>query len=260
MVGEDVFQQYMLPIGTAYFIAWINHRLAGRVAKRLIGLSGYVPQGMRVRQERQRTLGDLLSSTISFLGFLIASIFTLDLFIDTTALIWAMGLFSAAFGLGARPIISDYLTGVSFIFGDVFDVGEKVEVLGVEGGIEKISLTRITVRSIHGEVFSIPNGEVRVVRNFSRGSFSSADITVKLESADLDKALAVLTELADKTPTLLPEVLEPFKIVNTSGTIGQHVELTLVTKAHFGKAANVRLQLLSVVYEHLTAGDIRLAS
>jgi small-conductance mechanosensitive channel len=45
-----------------------------------------------------------------------------------------VGLFAAAFGLGARPLVSDYLTGVGFLFEDTFDVGEKVDILGNEGG------------------------------------------------------------------------------------------------------------------------------
>ena len=260
MTTEGILGNYIAPIAGAYLIAWIIHRLAGRVAGRFFELSEYAPQSMRVRLERQRTLRDLLSSAISFVAFLVATIFAMGFFIDTTALIWAMGLFSAAFGLGARPIISDYLTGITFIFGDVFDVGEKVEVLGIEGTIEKISLSRITVRSTHGEVFNIPNGEVRIVRNFSRGSFSSADITVKLESADLEEALTTLQTLADEAVTLFPDVVEPFQVINTSGLLSQQVELTLVTRTHFGKAADVRLKLLSFIHERLAKEGIQLAS
>lgn len=50
-------------------------------------LSGYAPQGMRVRRESQNTLQELFSSVISFIAFLIATIVTLGLFIDTTTLV-----------------------------------------------------------------------------------------------------------------------------------------------------------------------------
>ena len=257
---DSAFWDYIAPIGSAYLIAWFVHRLTGRWTRRVVGLSDFAPQGMRVRQERKRTLNDLLSSAITFLAFLVATIFTLGLFVDTTSLVWTIGLFSAAFGLGARPIISDYLTGMTFLFGDVFDVGDKVEILGIEGVIERITLSMVTVRSTKGEVYVIPNGEVRIVRNFSRGKFSSANIVVKIVSADLSKALPILSDLANEAVDLFPPVREPLQIINDTGQIGKHVELTLVASVAFGAAAETRLQLLQIVIERLTEAGIELAS
>ncbi|MEQ8673880.1 MAG: mechanosensitive ion channel [Aggregatilineales bacterium] len=253
---ESAFWQYLVPIGAYFFFAWIVHMVAKRVTPHFVGLSGYAPENLRPREERQLTLNELLSSAISFLAFLIAFILTLGLFIDTTTLVWMIGLFSAAFGLGARPLISDYLTGATFIFDDQFDIGEKVEILGVEGVIEKISLRTVTLRSPTGELYTIPNGEVRVVRNFSRGRFSPADITIKLETVDLNRAIPLLEALGVEAVELLPNLLEPWHVINTSGAMGQHAEITLLTKARFGKAAEMRPRLLALIQERLIQQEI----
>lgn len=253
---ETAFWHYIVPIILYFFAAWLVHMIAKRLTPHFIGLAGYAPENMRPREERQLTLNGLLSSAVSFFAFLIAILLTLGLFIDTTTLVWMIGLFSAAFGLGARPLISDYLTGVTFIFDDLFDIGEKVEMLGVEGVIEKISLRTITLRSPSGELYTVPNGEVRVVRNFSRGRFSPADITINMSTADLNRAIPLLEALGVEAVELLPNLLEPWHVINTSGTMGQHAELTLVTKARFGKAAEMRPRLLALIQDRLNQQGI----
>jgi small-conductance mechanosensitive channel len=62
---------------------------------------------------------------ISFLAYTIAILSALSLFVETETLVWMVGLFSAAFGLGARPLISDFLTGIGFMFEDIYDVAKK---------------------------------------------------------------------------------------------------------------------------------------
>lgn len=260
MDTSAIIWKYVIPIIGAYLIAWVVHRLAGRFSDRIIGLSGYAPQGMRVPQERKNTLRELFESAISFIAFLIATIVTLGLFIDTTTLVWTMGLFSAAFGLGARPIISDYLTGISFIFGNMFDIGDKVEILGVEGHIERISLNMVSVRSTQGELFVVPNGEVRVVRNFSRGSFSSADVTIKVDSADLAKTMDILNRFTEEASEIFPEIVRPLQVISPHGMMGQQIELMILAKVQFGKATGMRLKLLDAIYKRLADAEIELAS
>jgi hypothetical protein len=79
-------------------------------------------------------------------------------------------------------------TGISFIFEDTFDVGEKVEILNVEGVIEAVNLRTSTLRAPTGELYIVPNGEIRLIRNFSRGRFSITKITLKLAGEDLGHA------------------------------------------------------------------------
>lgn len=255
---NEIFWHYLVPMGIAFLLAWIFGMISGRLIRRFVGLTEFAPRELRPRQERQHTLGDLLASAFNVFGFVIAGIFSLGLIIDTTTLVWMMGLFSAAFGLGARPLISDYMTGVSFIFGDVFDVGEKVEIFGVEGVIEKISLRTITLRSPTGELYIVPNGEIRLIRNFSRGRFSMADVRIKVHTEDLSKAVALLERLAVEAVELLPNLLEPWQVISTSGEMGQQTELVLMAKARFGKAAEMRPRLLALVQERLALESIRI--
>ena len=256
---EIIFARYIFPIVLMFGLAYLVHRLAPRIVHNLLGLSEYAPERIRPREERQHTLGDLFTSAISLSAFILAGVFTLGLFVDTTTLVWMIGLFSAAFGLGARPLISDFLTGVGFIFEDTFDVGEKIELMGIEGVVEKINLRTTLIRGTSGEMYVVPNGEIRVIRNFSRGRFSTANITLKIAASDLSRAMSLLETLGEEAVTLLPNLLEPWQVISESGTIGDKAELTLVTKARFGKAAEMRPRLLALVQERLAEAEITLA-
>jgi small conductance mechanosensitive channel len=243
----------------AFLIAWGIHRLARYLAARLgSGLTGYVPQGLRIREERSRTLNDLTASLISLLAFVTAIIFSLGRFIDTTTLVWMVGLFSAAFGLGARPLISDFLTGLSFMVEDTVQIGEKVEILDVQGSVERINLRTTMIRAQTGELYVIPNGEVRVIRNFSRGKFSSADITLRLPAATLPQIIPLLDTLGEEAATAFPDLVEPWKVINSTGSLGQQVELTLAIRAKFGQAASLRVALLVYLQERLAEANIPL--
>jgi small conductance mechanosensitive channel len=249
---------YGARIAGFYLLAWLVHRLARRMARRMVRLSHFTPRARRPRPERQATLQSLIASTISLAALAAATLASISQFVSMETLVWVVGLFSAAFGLGARPLIGDVLSGLSFIFEDTFAVGEKVETLDVEGIVEAINLRTTWIRSPSGELYIVPNGEVRVVRNFSRGSFSNANVKFKIAAADMNRALPLLEALGLEAVNLLPNLLEPWQVISESGTIGQQTELTLLAKARFGKAAEMRPRLLALVQERLTEAGIAL--
>jgi small conductance mechanosensitive channel len=218
---------------------------------------------MRIRIERQYTIRHLVASTISIAAFVIAALLSLGQFLSAESLALFAGLFTAAFSLGARPLIADMLAGVNFIFEDSFDVGEKVEIASatgkVEGLVEGMNLQTTTVRAPTGELYVVPNSEIRILRNFSRGSFSTAHIKLKLATDDLDQALPLLWEWGSEASSLLPNLLEPWRVISETGTLGAHTELTLLAKASFGQAAELRPHLLALVQGRLTEAGITLA-
>jgi small conductance mechanosensitive channel len=237
--------------------------LLRRLTRWLIKLGRLAPHGRKPTPERQKTLQSLISSTINLIALISAVLASMSLFIEPNTLAWVVGLFGTAFGFGARLVIGDYLSGLSFLFEDTFAVGEKIEIRGtppIEGVVETISLRTTMMRSPSGELLIVPNGEIRAVRNFSRGKFSIANITIKIQSSDLSTARATLEALGNEAVTLLPNLIEPWKVTNLEGMIGQYTELTLIAKARFGKAAEMRPHLLELVQERLLEVNIQLVS
>ena len=267
-------------MGVVFLLAFMVHRLAWHIAKNLL----HSPLWRRVflwssrrlksshfklevaepdiRAERQQTIQHLIASTISIAAFVIAALLSLGQFLSAESLALFAGLFTAAFSLGARPLIADILAGMNFIFEDNFDVGEKIEVASatgkVEGLVESMSLQTTTLRAPTGELYVIPNSEIRILRNFSRGRFSIAHIKVRLATVDLERALPLLAGLGSEAMAHHPNLLESWQVISETGALGAHTELTMLARTNFGRAAELRPYLLALVQERLTQMGVTL--
>lgn len=253
---------YVVPILIYFALAYVVHRASDSLAKRLRPLSSGVPFKPNSRRfVREQTIKALISSAISGFAFVAAFVASLGLFVDVETLIWVIGLFSAAFGLGARPFISDYLTGLMFIFEDTFDVGDKIEIplfpLQVEGVVEDVTLRVTRVRGMNGELFTVPNGDIRTLRNFSRGSFSVTSVTLNIPSDKIRHTLDTLNKLQKEALHQLPNITEPWQIISKTGELGEKAELTVIAKARFGKGAELRTNLLAFLHQHLHEIDVK---
>ena len=71
------------------------------IARGLLMVSRLVPSQRAITIHRRQTLEGLIGSLISLLAFMVAGLAALALFVRPETLIWIVGLFSAAFGLGS---------------------------------------------------------------------------------------------------------------------------------------------------------------
>ena len=259
-----------------FLVAFLTHRLAWYLAGFLLRPVSFSKDSFFGRfrpvnsvndvlyEKRRETLQQVFASLISVGAFITAIVITLGQFVSVETLLWMAGFLTAAFGFGARVLVTDMLAGFNIIFEDVFGVGEKIEVKGstgvinATGVVEHVSLRTTWIRASTGELLVVPNGEVRTIRNFSRGRFSMANIVLKMAATDLQQALPILTNLGKDAVTLLPDLLEPWQIISESGTIGESAELTLLAKARFGQAADIRPNMLVLVQGRLAEAGITL--
>jgi small-conductance mechanosensitive channel len=258
----NLWQANTARIAVFFFMAWLVYLLARFFARRILFFTRLPARFSSTHPERIHTLESLVTSAIRIAAFVAAVIATISLFVDASTVVWVVGLLSAGFGLAARPLISDIVTGIGFIFENTFAVGEKVQIIlpfgPIEGVIESINLRTTWLRSPTGDLYSIPNGEIRILRNFSRGRFYIAPHTVKNSSENLDKALPLLNELGKETCQEFSDVLEPWQIISKSGKLGQQTELSLIVKTRFGAAGDLRPRFLTLVHERLNDNGINL--
>ena len=243
--------------------AWLVNLLAGLLSRFIIGISMVAAGKAKNNSERRSTLEGLLASILRFGAFMVAFIASVGLFLEANDVVWVVGLFSAAFGLGARPLISDLLAGLTFIFKDTFAVGEKVEfsgalgMSGIQGVVEKVSMQATHLRAPTGELYLIPNGELRTVRNFSRGRFSLVRVSFHVSASDLSKTLVILGELKSEAVIRLPNLLEPWQVISEEGVMGETTQLTIIAKSRLGQAAEMRPRMLAFIQERLEEEHIQ---
>jgi small conductance mechanosensitive channel len=218
---------FLVALTVARALAWVIWRLE---------LSRLALRRQRFTERRRATLRYLIRSLMNGLA-------VLAMFVQPGTLITALGLFSAGLGFAARPYISDFLGGIVLLFEDQFALGDKVEIgdRNVVGVVERVSLRTTYVRGESGELWIVPNGDIRTIRNFTRGSFSPANIRLTVPTARLEEALALLPTLVAEHD---PDILEQPEIISEAGEIGETTELMLKVKARHGTAPQVRRRLL----------------
>lgn len=209
----------------------------------------------RMGSRRNTTLRRLVSSVADLVAGLMVLIFILSQYIAPGAIATTLGLFSAGIGFAARPFISDLLGGLVLLFEDQYSVGEKVEIgdKAVMGVVELVSLRVTAIRGESGELWIVPNGDVRTLRNFSRASYSPASIRISVPTARFDEALVILHQICDEPGQ---DVIERPEIISEQGMIGEQTELMLKVKATFGSGVEVRRRLLAQIQQALLEQQI----
>lgn len=242
-----------------FFLAWLASQFVPRLVQPAINSRIRLFTHRPFNERRVATLSGLIGDVLIFLFYLLAAIFALSLYVDSTGLFTFLGLFSAAFGLGARPLVSDYISGMIFLFEDLYTLGEKVEISGVEGTVEDLNMRTTYLRSPSGELYVIPNGEIRNVRNFARGTFSLGTVQVEVKTDQLAKATEVLNRVVIQAYEEISDLLEPPEIISEEGRMGTVTQFKIFAKARYGKGAAVRRRLLQFIHEALAAADVEMS-
>jgi small conductance mechanosensitive channel len=74
----------------------------------------------------------------------------------------------AAIGFGAQTLVKDLISGLFIVFEDQYGVGDRVQLDGVTGLVERVGLRVTEVRDDKGVLWFIRNGEILKVGNFSQ--------------------------------------------------------------------------------------------
>jgi small-conductance mechanosensitive channel len=78
------------------------------------------------------------------------------------------GIAGIAIGFGSQALVRDIFAGAFFLFDDAFRKNEYLDVGGVKGTVEKISVRSFQLRHHLGALHTIPFGEIQVMTNYSR--------------------------------------------------------------------------------------------
>ncbi|HMH15059.1 MAG TPA: mechanosensitive ion channel domain-containing protein [Edaphobacter sp.] len=149
------------------------------------------------RAAQLRTMASIIRATAyGVLGF-IAFLQILNVFdIPYQPLLASAGILGVGIGLGAQSIFKDMLNGIFILIEDQYNVGETVAISGLKGTVEDLSLRSTRLRDGDGTLYIIPNSQIATVSNLSR-DFSVATLQVSVDaSANPDKVIALLTNLA----------------------------------------------------------------
>jgi small conductance mechanosensitive channel len=182
-------------VAIIWLLAWGAMRLIRLTARRIERLVNEGdPTVTSLREKRGITIAQLLRTVGGTTVMVIAFLLTLNLFVEIGPLLAGAGIIGLAVSFGAQSLVKDFISGFFILFEDQFAVGDVIEAAGKSGVVERMSLRVVVLRDIQGVLHMIPNGEIKVVSNKTRG-WSRAVIDVGIAyDADIDHALDVLRD------------------------------------------------------------------
>jgi moderate conductance mechanosensitive channel len=195
--GIILFLQNKLPkIIVVFLVVFILQRVVLFFVKKMRKRADHQVSNFH-RAAQLRTMASILRATsYGVLGF-IAFLQILNIFdIPYQPILASAGIVGVGVGLGAQSIFKDMLNGIFILVEDQYNVGEVVQLAGLKGTVEDLSLRRTTVRDADGTLYIIPNSQIATVSNLSR-DFSLATLNVSVDaSANPDKVITLLGQVA----------------------------------------------------------------
>lgn len=200
------------------------------------------------RDQRTRTVAQLLGSTASVVIFGVALLTALDVIgLPLQPVLASAGVGGVALAVGAQSLVKDVISGVFMIVEDQYGVGDVITVSDVTGTVEEVGLRTTSIRDANGMLWHLRNGEISKLGNISQGwSIATIDIPVHY-STDPAVALRALQQAADEVeadPRWHDLLLERPKVLGVESIVGQAMTLRVSAKCaanqQYGVAREIR--------------------
>jgi small-conductance mechanosensitive channel len=149
------------------------------------------------RSARVRTLLPMLRTALMItILIVVAFIFLTEIGVNVAPLIAGAGVVGIAIGFGSQTLVRDVITGIFLLFEDAVAVGDVVQVGGLSGVVEQLSIRSIKLRALDGSLHIIPFSAVTTVTNMTRDfSFAVIDVSIAY-GEDTDRVTDVLRDVA----------------------------------------------------------------
>lgn len=138
------------------------------------------------------TMSTLTVSVFKYSVYIIAIVMILTDVFQLTSILAAAGIGGIAVGLGAQSLIKDIISGFFIVMEDQFVVGDMITIENMTGTVEELELRVTRLRNFNGDLYIIPNGEIKRVTNHTRGNKAVlVDVPVSYNS-DIGKAIEIV--------------------------------------------------------------------
>ena len=158
----------------------------------------------RQTEARKKTIVKLLHNILYF--FFISWVLSI-LGVPVSSLLAGAGLAGVALGLGAQGFLTDVVNGFFILLENQFEVGDSVVIGSVEGNISSVGIRTTQIRGFDGTLHFIPNRNITVVSNKSRGDMRvQIDIPIYAHT-DLAKVSNIIKTINKEQLPAFPEIV-----------------------------------------------------
>ena len=158
-------------------------------------------------EARQKTLIKLLHNVMNYVLYFFLIYWILSVLgVPISSLLAGAGLAGVAIGLGAQGFLSDVVNGFFILLENQYDVGDSVEIDQVIGSVSSVGIRTTQVRGLDGTLHFIPNRNITIVSNKSRGDIlAQIDIPI-FAHTDLKQMTDIIKSVNDENLLKYPEI------------------------------------------------------
>ncbi len=199
--GEELVRDGARVFGI-WLLAWLAYRVVRLTARRIeIAVDDGDDSVTTLRERRGQTIAQLLRSVGRVVVVVIALLLTFNVFIDIGPILAGAGILGLAVSFGAQSLVKDVISGFFILFENQFAIGDVIEIAGKSGVVEKMTLRVAVLRDGEGVMHVVPNSEIKVVSNKTRGwSRAVVDVGIGYDE-DIDRALGIIRDEAAQLAT-----------------------------------------------------------
>lgn len=228
-------------------LAWVGYRvlhiLTGRIER---AVEDDDPATLSEREQRAKTLAQLLNGVGAVTIVIGAVLMILNLFINIGPLLAGVGVAGLAISFGAQSLVKDIIGGFFMLLENQFGVGDIVEINGKAGVVEKMTLRVVVLRDVEGVMHTIPNGSVGMVSNKTRGwSRAVLDVGVAYKE-NVDRVIDVMKDVGStlwNEPDWQERLVETPAVWGVQALADSSVNIRIVANTRPGKQFEVGREL-----------------
>lgn len=160
------------------------------------------------------TIKSLATSVFNYIMyFIIVTVVLSILGVNVTSILAVAGVGGIAISFGAQTLVKDIISGMFIWMEGSITVGDVVTINDLSGVVESIAIRTTVVRDYNGNIYVIPNGDIRTITNMSR-DFKRAIVDVRCPyEEDQARIVGILEDEMEKAGeeidglTSIPEVM-----------------------------------------------------
>ncbi|ODN67361.1 mechanosensitive ion channel family protein [Methylophaga muralis] len=218
------------------------------VGRTLVSWLVKLSRKVMVRANMDPILINFCSSIISVLLLLFVLIAALDrLGVNTTSMIAVLGAAGLAVGLALKDSLQNFAAGVMLILYRPFKIGNFVEVSGVLGIVEQITIFNTVMRTPDNREIIVPNGKIysNTITNFSARDTRRIDMVFGIGyDDDLLKAKQIMTDIVTGHKLVLKD---PAPIIRIADLGDSSITFNVWPWVNSSDLATVRADLIETI-------------
>ena len=182
----------LLMAALTIFLGVIAIRVGRKLISRFVHARG--KKSMKTVQQVS-TINSVVISIFNYIMYFAVIMITLSILgVNVTSLLAVAGVGGIAISFGAQTLVKDIISGMFIWLEGSITVGDVVTINGLSGAVENIAIRTTIVRDYNGNMYVIPNGDIRTITNMSR-NFRRAIVDVRCPyEADMGQVVEILRD------------------------------------------------------------------